>query len=77
MTTAIKPIPHSTRPAQIQTLYSNGRGAVALNSDLMFLAKNGVTREELQQNIESFPSLWSRFSCYVSDLPSREANIPQ
>ena len=36
------------------------------------LVSDGLTREELQKNIDRRPELWGRFSNWLEQLPSKE-----
>lgn len=61
------------QPTQEQMYYQASRKVGELNQEFMWLAQNGMTREDLQRNIERRPSLWSRFSGFLATLPSRNA----
>ncbi len=63
------------RPTQTQMFYDACRYNGVINSDFMFLVDHGLTKEDLQRNIERRPSLWARFSGFLDKLPSRDLNI--
>lgn len=56
---------------QIQIFYEEQRKIGKGNETFLELVADGLTREELQRNIERRPVLWSRFSGYLNTLPSR------
>ena len=65
---------HSARrPTQAAMYYRAERNAAEVNETFLELVKDGMTREELARNIERRPSLWSRFSGWLDQLPSGAA----
>jgi hypothetical protein len=50
--------------------YQAQRRAADTNETFLELVKDGLTREELQRNIERRPALWSRFETWLTTLPS-------
>lgn len=56
-------------PTQYEMFYQQSR-AIA-DTDLLFIemVKDGMTRSELQRNIDRRPALWSRFAGWLSRLP--------
>lgn len=65
MTHAVQP-----RPTQAQMYYNAVRAAS--ERDLLFLelVKDGLTRQELRQNIARRPALWSRYRGWLDQLPT-------
>lgn len=57
-------------PTQVQMFYKAQRDIATVNSDFLWLVENGMTREDLQRNIERRPALWERFSGFLETLPS-------
>lgn len=57
--------------SQIQIFYEEQRKIGETNQTFQELVRDGLTREELQRNIERRPVLWSRFAGYLNTLPSR------
>jgi hypothetical protein len=60
-------------PSQEQLFYKAHRQIADANETFLELVKDGMTREELQRNIERRPALWSRYSHWLPNLPSRAA----
>lgn len=78
MPTSLLPIPpeHAAKaPTQMQLCYAAQRQVADVNSNFMWLVKNGLTREDLARNIERRPSLWKRFEGFLDKLPSREIAV--
>jgi len=64
-------------PTQEQMFYQAHRQLADTNLLFLELVKDGLTREELQRNIERRPSLWERYSNWLEKLPSKaEAATP-
>jgi hypothetical protein len=63
-------------PTQEQMYYAAERKAGELNLQFLDFVKDGLTREELQTNIDRRPSLWGRFSNWLEKLPSGAAAQP-
>jgi hypothetical protein len=59
----------SNQPTQEQLFYQAHRKSADTNDAFLFLVKEGITRSELQRNIERRPNLWGRFSNWLSVLP--------
>ncbi|MDO8414803.1 MAG: hypothetical protein Q7S87_01180 [Agitococcus sp.] len=57
-------------PTQLQIFYKEQRKLADANTTFLELVREGMTREELQTNIDRRPSLWGRFSNFVDQLPS-------
>jgi len=57
-------------PTQVQMFYQAQRRIAEINEQFMEFVRGGMTREELARNIERRPSLWSRFSGFLTTLPS-------
>jgi hypothetical protein len=53
--------------------YQEHRKIADANLTFLELVADGMTREELQRNIERRPSLWSRYEHWLPKLPSRAA----
>ena len=45
------------------------------NEMFLLLVDEGMTREELEKNIERRPALWGRFSGWLEKLPSSTQNL--
>lgn len=52
---------------------AQNRSAVIDHTFLDFV-RDGLTREELQKNIDRRPEVWERFSNWLGKLPSSEAS---
>ncbi len=55
---------------QLQMFYSAHRQVAETNNTFLELVKEGLTREELEINIERSPALWQRFENWLDKLPS-------
>ena len=55
---------------QVKMYYNTERKSAQLNQAFLFLVKDGMTRQELETNINRRPALWSRFSNWLSVLPN-------
>lgn len=55
---------------QEQLFYQAHRNISDANETFLELVKEGVTREELQCNIDRRPSLWLRYANWLPTLPS-------
>jgi len=53
---------------QVQMYYNAERKSAELNQVFLFLVKDGMTRQELETNINRRPALWGRFSNWLSVL---------
>lgn len=62
--------------SQLQIFYEEQRRIGEANETFMELVKGGLTREELQRNIERRPVLWSRFAFWINVLPSSAGAQP-
>lgn len=60
---------------QVQMFYQAQRNIAETNETFLELVKDGMTREELARNIERRPKLWSRFSAFLEQLPSRSTTM--
>ncbi len=58
---------------QLQMFYSAHRQVAETNNTFLELVKEGLTREELEINIERSPALWQRFENWLDKLPSQVA----
>lgn len=58
-------------PSQMQMFYAEQRKIGEANETFLFLVKEGLTREELEINIERRPALWQRFENWLDKLPSQ------
>lgn len=67
----------SVMPSQEQMYYAAERSSAEVNLQFLEFVKDGLTREELQTNIDRRPSLWGRFSTWLEKLPSSTALRPQ
>jgi len=63
-------------PTQEQMFYRAHRQVSETNETFLELVADGLTREELQRNIERRPSLWSRYSNWLEKLPSSQDSSP-
>lgn len=73
-------MPHYTQyqmPTQVQMYYAAERSAAEVNRQFLEFVKDGLTREELQTNINRRPALWGRFSNWLDKLPSSAAPQPK
>ena len=55
---------------QLQMFYAAHRQVAETNNAFLELVKEGLTREELEINIERRPALWQRFENWLDKLPS-------
>lgn len=55
--------------SQLQILYEEQRKIADANLTFLELVDEGMTRQELQRNIERRPELWGRFSNWLDKLP--------
>ena len=60
-------------PTQAQMYYQAERRSAELNMTFLDLVRDGLTREDLQRNIERRPALWGRFQGFLDKLPSHSA----
>jgi hypothetical protein len=51
--------------------YAAERSAAEVSLQFLEFVKDGMTREELERNIERRPALWGRFSAWLDKLPSK------
>lgn len=58
---------------QEQMFYQAQRRVADANETFLELVTAGLTREELQRNIERRPALWSRYANWLTVLPSGAA----
>ena len=56
---------------QLQRFYAAHRQVAETNNTFLELVKEGLTREELEINIERRPALWQRFENWLDKLPSQ------
>ncbi len=56
---------------QLQMFYAAHRQVAETNNAFLELVKEGLTREELEINIERRPALWQRFDNWLPVLPSK------
>ena len=54
---------------QLQLFYEAQTKAHELNETFLELVRDGLTRKELQQNIDKRPELWGRFKNWLDKLP--------
>jgi len=55
--------------SQLQMFYEEQRKIADANLTFLELVEDGLTRQELQRNIERRPELWARFSNWLDKLP--------
>ena len=55
---------------QVQMYYQAHAKIAEANLTFLELVKDGMTREELQKNIDRRPSLWGRYANWLKTLPS-------
>ena len=54
---------------QVEMFYKATRDASEANQAFLWLVENGLTKRDLQRNIERRPSLWGRFESWLGNLP--------
>ena len=57
------------KPTQKQMYYRGQRVLADLNECFLSVVEQGLTKKELQHNIDKNPNLWSRFSNWLDKLP--------
>ena len=57
------------KPTQKQMFYRAQSRCADLDKTFLFLVEQGLTRKELQHNIDKRPALWSRFGNWLKKLP--------
>jgi hypothetical protein len=62
----------SRKPSQLQLFYQEQKKLGEANELFMELVKDGMTREDLQVNIDRRPQLWERYADWLKVLPSRD-----
>lgn len=60
----------TTVAAQKQMLETARAKNAEIDKMFQYLVETGLTREDLQRNIERRPALWSRFAGWLDKLPS-------
>jgi|TARA_R110000851_G_scaffold282582_2_gene436101 hypothetical protein len=55
---------------QNQMFYQASRDNAELDTTFLELVEGGMTREELQANIDRRPALWGRWSSWLDKLPT-------
>ncbi len=60
--------------SQKDMFYRASREVAQVNEEFLWLVEHGLTREDLQQNLERRPSLWERFASWLDHLPSRSTS---
>ena len=60
-------------PTQKQMYYAAERRTAETNEVFLELVRDGMTREELETNIERRPELWKRYSSWLHKLPAAAA----
>lgn len=53
---------------QLQHYYKSQRKIADINNTFMDMVKNGLSKKELQMNINRRPELWGRFSNWLDKL---------
>lgn len=60
-------------PTQAQHFYQSSRDIAYSNRLFLDMVRDGLTREELQANIDRRPQLWDRWSNWLNKLPSENS----
>ena len=55
--------------SQLQIFYEEQRKLGEANETFMEMVKDGLTRRELQRNIDRRPYLWGRYANWLEVLP--------
>lgn len=63
----------TTAAQQVRMFYAASRQIADTNLMFLTLVEEGLTREELQRNIERRPGLWQRFEHWLPNLPSKNS----
>ena len=58
-----------SKPTQKQMFYKAQKDAADLNKTFLTIVEGGLTKQELQHNIDKNPATWSRFSHWLDKLP--------
>jgi hypothetical protein len=64
------------KPSQLQMFYRASRYNAELDLDFLWHVNNGMTREDLEENIKRRPDLWKRWEDWLDKLPSRASPAP-
>jgi len=62
-----------TTPTQAQLFYRASQQASEADQLFLSFVQDGLTREELEKNIQRRPALWSRYSAWLDKLPSSKS----
>lgn len=54
---------------QLQIFYEESHNLAEVQIQFLEFVKDGLTRQELQRNIDRRPELWGRFSNWLEKLP--------
>lgn len=60
---------NSHNKTQEQLFWESHRKNADANEAFLFLVKEGMTANELKQNIQRNPKLWKRFESWLDKLP--------
>lgn len=63
---------NSTVPSQLQIFYQIGRNNADLDIQFLEFVKDGLTREELEINIQRRPEVWGRWKGFLDKLPTKK-----
>lgn len=58
-------------PGQAQMYYASVERSAAADKTFLTLVQSGMTKRDLQLNIERRPSLWGRYSNWLNKLPEQ------
>ncbi len=58
------------KPTQAQMFYDASRRNAGVDELFSEFVKDGMTRGELQRNIDRRPALWSRYASWLDKLPN-------
>lgn len=60
------------KQTQAQLLYDAEKRSGDVNDLFMQFVREGMTREELQKNIDRRPEVWGRYSAFLVTLPFKK-----
>ena len=63
------------KPTQLQLYYAKQRKIAEQNRLFLSFVDDGITRQDLQKNIDRNPAVWSKYSAYLDILPEENHDL--